>query len=196
VVSVPAVGDQRGVPAGRRRLLDNFFAFWRPFGVADRLDDVQGVGIPWAMVPSVQSLLLYGLKTLFRIKRMYALPALLCSHKALMRLVGFNAQQVRQGVCQRGAATQLGPRTTGPISAATLADHIVTLNVRALAVLFNSVIRALAKTRIFGAKVIGLVEATDLETTALYEGCGQATCQRKITDKHGKLHAIEVTLYG
>ena len=60
-----------------------------------------------------RTLLLYRVKTLFGIERMHALPALLCSDEALMRLVGFNAHQVRYGVCQRGAAQRQGPRLPG-----------------------------------------------------------------------------------
>jgi hypothetical protein len=148
------------------------------------------------MVPVVQYLLLYGLKTLFGIESMHALPALLFSDEALMQLVGFNAQQVRHGVCQRGAAKRQQPRTAGPICPETLANHIVQLNLRDLAAWFNGTIRALAQAGIFGAKVTGIVDATDLETTAAYEGCGQVTRTRKITDKHGHMRAIEVTVYG
>jgi hypothetical protein len=127
---------------------------------------------------------------------MHALPALLCSDAVLMRLVGCNAQQVRQGVCQRGAATRQGPRTAGPMCADTLADTIVKLNRRTLEVLCNGVIRALAKARIFEANVTGSVDATDLETTAPDDGCGQVTRTRKITDTRGHVHAIEGTGYG
>jgi hypothetical protein len=77
-----------------------------------------------------------------------------------------------------------------------LADNIVKLNLRTLEVLFNGVIRALAKARIFEANVTGSVDATDLETTAQDEGCGQVTRKRKITDKRGHGHEIEVTVYG
>jgi hypothetical protein len=97
---------------------------------------------------------------------MNALPALLFRDAALMRLVGFNAQQVRQGVCQRGAARRQGPRTTGPICPDALAENIVKLSLRDLEALFNGVIRALARARVFTAKVTGIVDATDLETTA------------------------------
>ena len=113
-----------------------------------------------------------------------------------MRLVGFNAHQVRYGVCQRGTAQRQGPRLTGPLGSDALADNIVKLNVRDLDALCNGVIRALAKAGVFAAKVTGIVDATDLETTAAYEGCGQVTRQRKITDTRGKVHAIEVTVYG
>jgi Transposase DDE domain len=148
------------------------------------------------MVPFVQYILLYGLKTLLGIEGMHALPPLLFRDEALMRLVGFNAHQVRHGVCQRGAAQRQGPRTTGPICPDALADNIVKLNLRELEALFNGVIRALAQAGVVAAKVTGIVDATDLETTPHYEGCGQVTRKRSITDKRGKVHKIEVTVYG
>src|ERR671924_2232309 len=137
-------------------LLDDFFHFLQVLGVVDLMERVQGTAIQREMVPAVQYLLLYGLKTLFGIESMNALPALLFSDEALMRLVGFNAQQVRRGVCQRGAATRQGPRTAGPICPDTLAENIVQLNLRDLEALFNGVIRALAKSGVFAAKVTGI----------------------------------------
>ena len=177
-------------------LLDDFFYFLHELGVVDWLDDVQGTAVQREMVPFVQYILLYSLKTLFGIESMHALPALLFSDEALMRLVGFNAQQVRHGVCQRGAARRQGPRTSGPICPDALADNIVKLNVRDLEALFNGAIRALAQAGVFAAKVTGIVDATDLETTPQYAGCGHVTRKRKITDKRGHVHEIEVTVYG
>jgi Transposase DDE domain len=177
-------------------LLDDFFYFLQELGVGDWLGEVQGTAVQRAMVPVVQYVLLYSLKTLLGIESMHALPALLFSDEALMRLVGFNAHQVRHGVCQRGAAQRQRPRTRGPICPDALADNIVKLNIRDLETLFNHVIRALARTGVFTAKLTGIVDATDLETTARYEGCGQVTRKRNITDKRGKVHAIEVTVYG
>ena len=177
-------------------LLDDFFYYLQQLGVVDLLDDVQGTAVQREMVPFVQSVLLSSLKTLGGIASMHALPDWLCSDAALMRLVGFNAQQVRQGVCQRGAAQRRGPRTTGPIGPEALADHIVKLNLRDLEVLCNRAIRALAQAGVLAAKVTGIVDATDWETTAQYEGRGQVTRTRKITDQRGRVHAIEVTVYG
>ncbi len=110
-----------------------------------------------------------------------------------MRLVGVNALQGRHGVCQRGAAPRQGPRTTGPICPDALADHIVKLNVRDLEALRKRVLRALAKAGGFAAKVTGIVDATDLETTAHSEGCGHVTRTRTITDTRGKGHELEGT---
>ena len=60
--------------------------------------------------------------------------------------------------------------------------------------LFNGVIRVLAKAGVFQAKVTGIVDGTDLETTAQYEGRGQVTRKRQMTDKQGKVREIEVTV--
>jgi hypothetical protein len=77
-----------------------------------------------------------------------------------------------------------------------LADHIVKLSLEAMAAFLNGVVHDLAQAKVFAQQVTGIVDGTDLETTARYEGCGQATCKRKITDKRGKVHEIEVTVYG
>jgi len=41
-----------------------------------------------------------------------------------------------------------------------------------------------------------MVDGTDLETTAQYEGCGPVTRKRQLTDTHGKVRDIEVTVDG
>jgi hypothetical protein len=148
------------------------------------------------MVPFVQSLSLYGLKPRFGIERIKALPMLLCSAEALMRLVGFNAQQVRQGVCQRGVTKRQGERPPGPMCPDTLAQQLVKGNVRDLEAVCNGVIRALATAGGFGKRVAGIADGTDLETTARSAGGGQATRKRRLQDTWGEGHAIAGTVDG
>jgi hypothetical protein len=177
-------------------VLDDFFHFLQSIGVMALLEQVHGAAIQREMVPYMQYVLLYGLKTLFGIESINALPPLLFSDEAVMQLVGFNAQQVREGVCQRGAATRQGERPPGPISPETLANNIVKLNLRDLERLFNGAIRALAQAGLFARRVMGIADGTDLETTARYRGCGQVTRKVRIEDKRGQEHEIEVTVYG
>jgi hypothetical protein len=101
------------------------YHFMREVGGVDLMKRVQGTAMQRERVPVVQYLWLYGLKTLRGIERMDALPALLVSDAALRRLVGFNAQQVRHGVCRRGVAKRQGPRTEGPLCPDVLAKHLV-----------------------------------------------------------------------
>lgn len=177
-------------------LLDDFFHFLQAIGVMGLLEEAHGAAIHREMVPFVQYVLLYGVKTWFGMKSINALPRLLFSDAALMQLVGFNAQQVRQGICQRGATKRQGERLPGPICPDTLAQNITKWNLRHLEATFNGAIRALAQAGVFGKQVTGIVDGTDLETTERYAGCGQVTRIVQIEDKRGKVHAIEVTVYG
>jgi hypothetical protein len=177
-------------------LLDDFFHFLQAVGVMALLEHSQGAAIQREMIPFVQYVLLYGVKTLFGIESINALPSLLFSDEALMQLVGFNAQQVRQGICQRGATKRQGKRAPGPMCPDTLAKNIVKWNRRDLEAVFNGAIRALAKAGVFGKQVMGIADGTDLETTERYTGCGQVTRRVRIEDKRGAVHEIEVTVYG
>ena len=111
-----------------------------------------------------------------------------------MQLVGFNAHQVRHGVCQRGATTRQGERAPGPIGPDTLEKNIVKWNLRDLEIVFNGAIRALAMAGVFGKQVTGIADGTDLETTQRYAGCGQVTRKVRIEDQGGRRPAIEVTV--
>jgi hypothetical protein len=177
-------------------LLDDFFHFLQAIGVMTLLEETHGAAMQREMLPFVQYVLLYGLKTLFGIESINALPSLLFSDEALMQLVGFNARQVRQGICQRGRTKRQGERISGPICPDTLAKNIVQCNLRALEAVFNGAIRALAKAGVFGTKVTGIADGTDLETTERYTGCGQVTRKVRLEDARGRVHEIEVTVYG
>ncbi len=65
-----------------------------------------------------------------------------------------------------------------------------------LEVWFHGTMRALAQAGRLGATVTGMVAATELDTTAAYEGRGQATRQRQRTDTQGSGQESEVTVYG
>jgi hypothetical protein len=67
-------------------LLDDFFRFLQAVEVMPLLGQVDGTAIEREMLPVIQYLLLYGLKTLFGIESMNALPPLLFSDEALMQL--------------------------------------------------------------------------------------------------------------
>jgi len=143
-------------------VLDDFFHFLQAVGVMALLEQSQGAAIQREMIAFAQYVLLYGVKTLFGIESMNALPSLLFSDEALMQLVGFNAQQVRQGICQRGATKRQGERAPGPMCPDTLAKNIVKWNLRNLQTVFKGSIRALAKGGVYGAKITGIEDGTDL----------------------------------
>jgi hypothetical protein len=98
---------------------------------------------------------------------------------------GFNAQQVRQGICQRGATQLQGERGPGPIGPDTLAKHIMQWHVRELQAVCNGCMRALAHAVGFGAEGTGVADGTDLETTDRSRDGGQVTRKVRIEDTPG-----------
>src|ERR687891_1442044 len=66
-------------------LLDDFFHFLQALGVMALLEETHGAAIHREMLPFVQYVLLYGVKTLVGIKSINALPRLLFSDEAVMQ---------------------------------------------------------------------------------------------------------------
>jgi hypothetical protein len=87
-------------------LLDEFFVFLEEIGLMAVLEELDLPGVQRVLVPTVQFVLLYLLKVLYGGQSMNELPRVLFSNVALMELVGFNAQQVEEGLRHsRGCAT-------------------------------------------------------------------------------------------
>jgi hypothetical protein len=165
--------------------LDECFPFLAELEGLTWLQHARGQGVERELVPMVQDILRSGLKPVFGIERMKAVPALRFSDAASMHRVG-----------QRGAAKRPGPRPAGPIGPEALAHTRVKRDVRALEALCNGAIRALSKAGRCRAQVTGMVDGPDLETTAPDAGCGHVPRTRQLTDKHGQGREIEVTVSG
>jgi hypothetical protein len=67
---------------------------------------------------------------------------------------------------------------------------------RDLEAMFNGAIRAVAKAGVLGTQVTGIADGIDLETTERSRGGGQVTRKRRVEEKWGRVHEIDVTVYG
>jgi hypothetical protein len=76
-------------------LLNDLFHSLHATGLIDLLEQVHGANTQRAMVPFVQYILLYGLKSLFVTASINALLRLLFREEALMHLLGLSAQVER-----------------------------------------------------------------------------------------------------
>jgi hypothetical protein len=177
-------------------LLDDFCHVLHATEVMARREPGHGTAIQRAMIPGVPYGLREGLKAGVGIDRMTALPVWLGSDEALMPWVGCTAQPVRPGLCPRGATTRQGARTPGPIGPETLAEPIVKRHGRALEAVCKGSMRAWATAGSVGAQVTGLADGTALETTERSPGWGQGTRQGRMAEQRGRVHALEVTVYG
>lgn len=114
-------------------------------------------------------------------------PVLLRS-QALMRLVGFNGREVREGTSARGKKNasdpsletqQEGPiEIRGPLCPESIAAYIAAIGASALEAFFNAVIRILAAQAMFPKQVHALLDASEIESTQKCEGCGSVSKEK------------------
>jgi len=144
--------------------LDDFFHFLQERDIWSKVEKLNGPDIERAMVSITQYVILYMEKVIYGIKYMDSLEELLFSDQSAMRLVGFNAHQVKDGVCKRGAWRRKDKDRIGPITPETLANNLIKIPVRQMENFFNNCIKSLAKAGTFPKKLRVVIDATDIET--------------------------------
>lgn len=170
-------------------LLDRFFIFLKSIGFLTLLD-VDGEGYVRRMITIAKLLMTYNVKILLGIASMNQVPQTLFSDIGLLMTLGWTAEQVKNGVCNRGEG-----KHPGPVHKDTLSDALDRFSPSEIEHILNEGIKLLAKKGFIKDKVF-IMDATDLETTDKYEGAGCKTVKEKHVDKKGKVIEIEVTKYG
>lgn len=175
-------------------LLDEFFHFLEMLGVLRLVDELRLPEAQRVLIPVVQYVLLYLLKTLFGIGSMNALPALLFSNVAVMTLIGFNATQIADGFTRRGDAQRRRKRKQGPLSPQCLAQNVCQFSTAAMEAFFNGVVRLIvAGGYVRGALTVAL-DGSKLPTTARYAGRGCLAVEREVKEK-GTRRLVKIVEY-
>ena len=136
-------------------------------------------------------------------------PVLLRS-QPLMRLVGFNGREIREGTSNRGKKKTAyeEPNGTdekrqptairGPICPDSIAAFIQAIGTHALERLFNGVVRILAEHSFFAKRIHALLDASDIESTQQCEGCGKVTKEKppELRLRKGRIRKVLETVFG
>ncbi len=150
--------------------------------------DIEGSGFQRVMIPVARLLLTYQVKILLGIGSINLVPTRLFRDLALLKLIGYTTTQIAAGFCQRGH------RATGPMHQNTLADAIERLSAEELETLLNETVKRLvARGCLAQSQGHFALDASDLETTAKYQGAGlKKVTERKVTKKK---EVVEVERY-
>jgi len=177
-------------------LLDGFFAFVDESGIKAHWQTLTIAGIRHLLVPVIMFVLLYGTRVLFGIESSNALPALLFSNVAALTLIGFNAQQVSEGLSKRGAQQRTAASEYTLMDPQTLAQAICKLSASALQDLFNGTIRALAAFGVFMAEVMVAVDGTRVVTPPTFQGRGKLSVTERQRNRQGAQVEVVKFLFG
>ena len=138
----------------------------------------------------------YICKIIMGIKSQNSLPDLLFSNTAAMGLVGFNAYQVKNGICNRGDDKRKTKEKQGPICPPTLSNNIVKIPKEEVEKLLNKAISKIAENKLLPERILAILDTTDIETTEKFKGAKSVTRKKRIKDKSGKEKEVEITVWG
>ena len=182
-------GNYRMLKESGWGFLDKFFIFLKTIGFFLTLD-VDGEGYQRRIITIAKLLLTYNVKILLGISSMNQVPDLLFGDIGLLMLIGYTAEQIRNGVCNRGKG-----KRKPPIHKNTLADALDKFSPQEVEHILNEGIKILARLGFIKDSVY-IADASDLKTTEKYEGAGSKTVKEKHLNKRKQVVEIEVTYYG
>ena len=195
---------------GEAALFDEFFCFLSEFGIKDlalklkpkikkRETDVNFLTVFYIYLMRV----IAGCSYFWHIK-----PVLLQS-QPLMRLVGFNARQIREGTSKRGLhASSNGNEQKpdddeiagirGPICPQFVSSFISAILASALERFFNNVISILASRSFFPKRINALLDASEIQSTELCIGCGKVTKKKapELRRRRKRISKVLETVFG
>jgi hypothetical protein len=197
---------------GEAGLFDEFFYFLEELGITSLLNGLDphmrkrdsNVKFPAVILIYIMRIV-SGLSFFWHIA-----PVILCS-QPLMRLVGFNGKQTRDGTSLRGKKTS-DPETAdpsedekpgtvpirGPICPDSVAAYIQAISASALEMLFNGVVTILAAHSFFPKKVHALLDSSEIESTELCDGCGSVTKEKspELRRRKKRIRKVLETVFG
>jgi len=175
---------------GDAGLFDEFFSFLSQLGIKDLFMKLEPKTKQRnSKVEFSSVILIYLMRIVSGLSFFYHIGPVLLQSQSLMRLVGFNARQVREGTCDRGFKNSSipdeneqnpdeGSEIRGPVCPQFIAASIRAIAASALERFFNKVISILAKNSFFPKFVHALLDASEIQSTEKCEGCGKVTKEK------------------
>jgi len=192
---------------GDAGLFDEFFCFLRELGIMKVLEQLapRRHRKRQSPVPFSAIMLIYLMRIVAGLKFFHHIGPVLLQSQSLMRLVGFNGHQAKQGVNRRSldkSKTDWEDKNNtairGPVCPEFIASFIVAIANKTLDRVFNKVISILAVNSFFPRKIEALLDASDLESTERCEGRGKVTKEKapELRQRRGRIKKIMVTVFG
>jgi len=194
---------------GEAGLFEEFFFFLDQFKISNlfaQLDPRFSERLSNVQFPAV--MLIYLMRIVSGLSFFWHTHPVLLRSQALMRLVGFNGREVREGTSARGknktsndsSDTQSdGPsEIRGPLCPESIATYIAAISALALEAFFNGVIRILAAQGMFPIRVHALLDASEIESTQKCEGCGKVSKEKapELRLRAGRIRKVVETVFG
>lgn len=192
---------------GEAGLFDEFFYFLDQFGIMDLfpgLDPHHTQRSSNITFPAV--ILIYVMRIVAGLAFFWHIHPVLLRSQPLMRIVGFNGAQIRDGTSQRGKKTSCAPppnqnseqNIRGPLCPDSIAAYIQAISAHALERFFNRVICILAAKSFFPKHIDALLDSSEIQSTEARECCGKVSKEKAPLLRHrkGRIRKVMETVFG
>jgi len=195
---------------GEAGLFDEFFYFLDQFGFMDLFNKLDpNITERESNVKFPAVILIYLMRIVAGVAFFWHIRPVILRSQPLMRLVGFNGREIRDGTCERGKhKTSSGKPSKeddtqpseirGPICPDSIATYIQAIAAHALERLFNGVVAILAAHSFFPKKIHAILDSSDIQSTELCEGCGKVTKEKApdLRRRKGRIRKVLETIFG
>lgn len=196
---------------GEAGLFDEFFYFLENFGFKDLLMGIEPNSKKrQSKIPFMPIIFLYLMRIIAGLKFFWHIDPVILHSQSLMRIVGFNGREVRDGTCNRGK-----PKTTtkpekdleekkpavkvrGPVCPNFVAGLITAITAPVIEKLFNKTVTILAANNFFPKNIHALLDASEIQTTEKCNGCGSVTKEKapELRRRKKRIRKVIETVFG
>ena len=189
---------------GEAGLFDEFFYFLDEFGIKDLFEKLKSRRRGRESPVSFHAvILIYFMRIVAGLQFFRHIETVLLHSQSLMRLVGFNGREIKDGTSRRGVHRvdkdqEQGTVIRGPVCPEFVSSRIVAIPAHALEKVFNKIISILAANSFFPRKINALLDASDIESTEKCEGRGRVRKEKapELRRRQGRIKKIFVSVFG
>jgi len=195
---------------GEAGLFDEFFYFLDQFGFMDLFNKLDpNITERESNVKFPAVILIYLMRIVAGVAFFWHIRPVILRSQPLMRLVGFNGREIRDGTCERGKHKTSSAKPSkeddtqpseirGPICPDSIATYIQAIAAHALERIFNGVVAILAAHSFFPKKIHAILDSSDIQSTELCEGCGKVTKEKApdLRRRKGRIRKVLETIFG
>jgi len=194
---------------GEAGLFDEFFYFLDHFGFKDLFMGLDPKSKKRASPVSFTTIIyIYLMRIVAGLKFFWHIDPVILHSQALMRLVGFNGREVREGTSQRGKNKihddssekegASGSKIRGPVCPGFIASSVAAITAKALEKMFNRSITILAANKFFPKKVHVVLDASEIESTERCVDCGKVSKEKppELRRRKGRIRKVVETVFG
>ncbi len=192
---------------GEAGLFDDFFCFLDQFGLTKLFLRLEPKSKKRESPVSFSAAIyIYLMRIVAGLQFFWHIDPVVLHSQSLMRLVGFNGRDVREGTCARGnkKSPQANPgekqptKIRGPVCPEFISSFIVAITGAALEKLFNGVIKILAAHSFFPKNIHAILDASEIQSSERCKGRGRVQKEKapSLRNRKSRIRKVYVTVFG